>query len=98
MHFSRSCFVLKEHPKQQVSSKNDSSSQSIKDCDCSVDSVEELTNFDFFHYMEDEIENTIESKSELKKLQYEKRIKLHVECLFTYYILMSKEWKYVKNG
>ena len=47
--------------------KNDSSSQSIKDCVCSIDSVEELTGFDFFHYMEDEIENTIEAKSELKK-------------------------------
>ena len=78
--------------------KNDPSSQSIKDCVCSIDSVEELTGFDFFHYMEDEIENTIEAKSELKKWQYEKRIKLHVECLFTYYILMPKEWKYVKNG
>ena len=35
--------------------KNDSSSQSIKDCVCSVDIVEELTGFDFFHYTEDEI-------------------------------------------
>ena len=47
--------------------KNDSSSQSIKDCVCSVDSVEELTGFNFFHYMEEEIENTIEAKSKLKK-------------------------------
>lgn len=47
--------------------KNNPSSQSIKDCVCSIDSVEELTGFDFFHYMEDEIENTIEAKSELKK-------------------------------
>lgn len=47
--------------------KNDPSSQSIKDRVCSFDSVEELTSLDFFHYMEDEIENTIEAKSELKK-------------------------------
>ena len=36
--------------------KNAPSSQSIKDRVCSVDSVEEQTSFDFFHYMEDEIE------------------------------------------
>lgn len=48
--------------------KNDPSSQSIKDHVCSVDNVEEWAGFDFFYYMEDEIENTIESKSELKKL------------------------------
>ena len=46
--------------------KNDSSSQSIKDCVCSVDSIEELTGFDFFHYLEDEIENAVEAKSDLK--------------------------------
>ena len=48
--------------------KNNPSSQAIKVCVYSVDNVEELTGFDFFHYMENEIENTIESKSELKKL------------------------------
>ena len=48
--------------------KNNPSSQLIKDCVYSVDNVEELTGFDFFHYMENQIENTIESKSELKKL------------------------------
>ena len=47
--------------------KNDSSSQSLSECACSVDIVEKLTDFDFFHYLEDEIENTVEAKGELKK-------------------------------
>ncbi len=47
--------------------KNDSSIQTIKDCVCSVDIIEEITGFDFFHNLEDEIENVIESTSELNK-------------------------------
>lgn len=45
--------------------KNDSSSQSIKDCVCSVDSVEELTGFDFFYSLPDDIEDVVESDSNL---------------------------------
>ena len=45
--------------------KNDSSSQSIKDCVCSVDVVEELVGFDFFSSLPDKIEETIESESDL---------------------------------
>lgn len=47
--------------------KNDSSSQSIKDCVCSVDSVEELTGFDFFNSLPDDIEDVVESDSNLDK-------------------------------
>lgn len=42
--------------------KNDSSSQSIKNCACSIDDVEKLTGFDFFYSLTDEIENEIESQ------------------------------------
>ena len=45
--------------------KNDSSSQPIKDCVCSVDSIEELTGFDFFYSLPDDIENIAESDSNL---------------------------------
>ena len=45
--------------------------------------------------LEDEIENKVEAKNELIKKYNEKRIKIHVECMFTNYILMSKECKYV---
>ena len=47
--------------------KNDSSSQSIKDCVCSVDSVEELTGFDFFYSLADDIEDIVESDANLAK-------------------------------
>lgn len=47
--------------------KNDSSSQSIKDCACSVDNVEELTGFDFFYSLPDNIEDVVESDSNLAK-------------------------------
>lgn len=47
--------------------KNDSSSQSIKDCVCSVDSVEELTGFDFFYSLPDDIEDVVESDANLSK-------------------------------
>lgn len=43
--------------------KNDSSSQSIKDCVCSVDSVEKLTGFDFFNSLPCDIEDAIESST-----------------------------------
>lgn len=46
---------------------NDSSSQSIKDCVCSVDSVEELTGFDFFYSLLDDIEDVVESDANLSK-------------------------------
>lgn len=47
--------------------KNVPSSQSIKDCVCSVDIVEELTGFDFFTLLSDEIEDVVESDSNLSK-------------------------------
>ena len=47
--------------------KNDSSSQSIKDCVCSVDSVEELSGFDFFYSLSDDIEDVVESDANLSK-------------------------------
>lgn len=47
--------------------KNDSSSQSIKDCACSVDSVEEMTGFDFFISLPDDIEDVVESDANLAK-------------------------------
>lgn len=47
--------------------KNDSSSQSIKDCVCSVDIVEELTGFDFFYSLSDDIEDVVESDANLSK-------------------------------
>lgn len=47
--------------------KNDASSQSIRDCVCSVDSVEELTGFDFFYSLPDDIEGVVESDSNLAK-------------------------------
>ena len=47
--------------------KNDSSSQSIRDCVCSVDNIEELTGLDFFYSLPDDIENIVESDSNLSK-------------------------------
>ena len=47
--------------------KNDSSSQSIKDCVCSVNRVEELTGFDFFNSLPDDIEDVVESDANLAK-------------------------------
>lgn len=47
--------------------ENDYSSQSIKDCVCPVDDVEELTGFDFFSSLPDDIENIIESDANLTK-------------------------------
>ncbi|MBQ9560758.1 MAG: DNA/RNA non-specific endonuclease [Prevotella sp.] len=47
--------------------KNDSSSQSIRDCACSVDNIEELTGLDFFYSLPDDIENIIESDSNPSK-------------------------------
>lgn len=45
--------------------KNDSSNQSMKNNVCSVDNVEHLTGMDFFSTLPDEIENVIESNSNL---------------------------------
>ncbi len=47
--------------------KNDSSRQSMKDCACSVDSIEEATGYDFFYSIPDEIENEIEKASNLSE-------------------------------
>lgn len=47
--------------------KNDSSSQSIKDCVCSVDNIEELTGLDFFTSLPDDIEDVVESDANLAK-------------------------------
>ena len=47
--------------------ENDPSSQPIKDCVYSVDDVEELTGFDFFSSLPDDIENIIESDADLTK-------------------------------
>lgn len=47
--------------------QNDSSSQSIGDCACSVDNIEELTGLDFFYSLPDDIENIVESDSDLSK-------------------------------
>ena len=47
--------------------KNEPSSQSIKDCVCSVDIVEELTGFDFFYSLSDDIEDVVESDANLSK-------------------------------
>lgn len=47
--------------------KNNSSSQSIRDCACSVDNIEELTGLDFFYSLPDDIENIVESDSNLSK-------------------------------
>lgn len=47
--------------------KNDSSSQSIRECSCSVDNIEELTGLDFFYSLPDDIENIVESDSNLSK-------------------------------
>jgi len=47
--------------------KNDSSSQSIRDCACSVDNIEELTGLDFFYSLPDNIENIVESDSNPSK-------------------------------
>lgn len=47
--------------------QNDSSSQSIKNCACSVDSVEDMTGFDFFNSLPDNIEDVVESEANLAK-------------------------------
>lgn len=47
--------------------KNDSSSQLMKDRACSVDSVEEITGFDFFISLPDDIEDDVESDANLAK-------------------------------
>ena len=47
--------------------KNDSSSQSIRECSCSIDNIEELTGLDFFYSLPDDIENIVESDSNLSK-------------------------------
>ena len=47
--------------------KNGPSSQSIKDCVCSIDSVEELTGLDFFTSLPDDIEDVVESDANLAK-------------------------------
>lgn len=47
--------------------KNGPSSQSIKDCVYSVDIVEELTGFDFFTSLPDDIEDVVESDANLAK-------------------------------
>ena len=45
--------------------KNDSSSQSIKNCAFSVDDVEEITGFDFFHTLSDSVEVKVEAYANL---------------------------------
>ena len=45
--------------------KNDGSSQSLKNCVCSIDDVEELTGYDFFYSLQDDLENAIESTSNI---------------------------------
>lgn len=47
--------------------RNAPSSQSIIDCVCTVDSVEELTGFDFFYSLADDIEDIVESDANLAK-------------------------------
>lgn len=47
--------------------RNDSSRQSMRDCACSVDDVEEITNFDFFCSLPNDIEDVVESDSNLAK-------------------------------
>ena len=47
--------------------KNDSSSQSMKDNVYSVDDIENISGFDFFHFLPDNIENSIESVSNINK-------------------------------
>lgn len=47
--------------------RNDSSSQSMKDNACSVDDVEEITGFDFFYSLPNDIENVVEADSNLAK-------------------------------
>ena len=47
--------------------KNDSSSQSMKDCSCSVDDIERITGFDFFTSLPDDIEDVVESDANLAK-------------------------------
>ncbi len=47
--------------------RNDSSSQSYRDNVCSVDKVEDITGFDFFSSLPDNIQDDIEKKADLKK-------------------------------
>ena len=47
--------------------RNDSSSQLMKDCVCSVDDVEELTGYDFFCFLKDDVEADVESNSNLNQ-------------------------------
>jgi len=47
--------------------RNDSSNQSMKDCVCSVDDIEEISGFDFFYSLPDDVEDAVESDSNLEK-------------------------------
>lgn len=47
--------------------RNDSSNQSMKDCVCSVDDIEEISGFDFFYSLPNDIEDAVESDSNLEK-------------------------------
>lgn len=46
---------------------NDSSKQTMEGCVCSVDSVETLTGYDFFHSLPDSIEEIVEADANLTK-------------------------------
>ena len=46
--------------------QNDSSSQSMNNKYCTVDHVEEITGFDFFSALPDDIENAVEASSDIK--------------------------------
>ncbi|MBR8705634.1 DNA/RNA non-specific endonuclease [Bacteroides pyogenes] len=60
--FFKVVLCLRETPKAiGFIYKNDSSSQAMKECACSVDYVEEITGFDFFTSLPDDIENEIEA-------------------------------------
>lgn len=45
--------------------RNDASEQTLEECLCSVDQIEQLTGFDFFSQLDDKIENHIEAESNL---------------------------------
>jgi endonuclease G len=45
--------------------KNDSSSQSIRDCAYSNDEVEEMTGFDYFYILSDSVEDQVEASANL---------------------------------
>lgn len=64
--FFKVVLCLEEEPKAiGFIYMNDSSSQSIKDCACSVDYIEKVTGFDFFSSLSDDIEERIESESNI---------------------------------